>query len=147
MVDNSYDEPGTVDYDYYDDGVSGFVMAGFIFAASAMIMVGAFQVTAGLAAIFDDGYFQPIQRYALDLDTTVWGWIHLAIGLPTVIAGFSLFAQKPWAVTFGIVLAVISAINSFLFIPHAPAWSILVIALDVWIIWTLTRPGLIAREE
>jgi hypothetical protein len=27
------------------------------------------------------------------------------------------------------------------FIPYYPVWSIVVIALDVWVIWSLTRPG------
>ena len=39
-----------------------------------------------------------------------------------------------------IVLVMISAIENFFFIPYYPFWSILVIALDVWVIWALTRP-------
>jgi hypothetical protein len=30
---------------------------------------------------------------------------------------------------------------NFLFIPYYPFWSVLVIALDVWVIWAVTRPG------
>ena len=40
-----------------------------------------------------------------------------------------------------IFLAMLSAIENFFFIPYYPFWSILVIALDVWVIWALTRPG------
>jgi hypothetical protein len=28
-------------------------------------------------------------------------------------------------------------------IPYYPVWSIVVIALSVWVIWSLTRPGAI----
>jgi hypothetical protein len=35
----------------------------------------------------------------------------------------------------------ISALSNFFFIPYYPWWALLVIALDVWIIWSLTRPG------
>ena len=38
------------------------------------------------------------------------------------------------------MLAGISAVADFFFIPYYPWWSILVIALDVWVIWALTRP-------
>ncbi|TCO18054.1 hypothetical protein EV652_11675 [Kribbella steppae] len=125
--------------------ISGVAMAGFTFAASMMVLLGAFQITSGLAAIIDETDFEPVRRYAFAFDTTVWGWIHLAIGLAMVVAGFSLFAQRRWAGIFAIALAGFSALNNFLFISHAPAWALLVIALDVWVIWTLTRPGLLTR--
>ena len=39
-----------------------------------------------------------------------------------------------------IVRAGLSALANFFFIPYYPFWAILVIALDVWVIWSLTRP-------
>ena len=42
-----------------------------------------------------------------------------------------------------IVLAGLSALANFFFIPYYPFWAILVIALDVWVIWSLTRPGVL----
>jgi hypothetical protein len=35
------------------------------------------------------------------------------------------------------VLAVFSALANFLFIPYYPIWSIILIAIDVFIIWAL----------
>ncbi len=35
------------------------------------------------------------------------------------------------------MLAVISGLGSFLFLPFYPFWSILVIAVDIFIIWAL----------
>jgi hypothetical protein len=35
----------------------------------------------------------------------------------------------------------LSAVVNFFFIPYFPVWSVLVIALDIWVIWSLTRPG------
>jgi hypothetical protein len=37
----------------------------------------------------------------------------------------------------------LTAVENFFFIPYHPFWSILVIALSVWGIWALTRPGAI----
>ena len=39
------------------------------------------------------------------------------------------------------MLASLSAIVNFFFIPYYPVWAIVVIALDVWVLWSLTRPG------
>jgi hypothetical protein len=41
------------------------------------------------------------------------------------------------------VLAVISAIANFFFIPYYPFWSLLMIAMAIWVIWALTRPGVV----
>ena len=57
------------------------------------------------------------------------------------MAGWALFARKPWAAVFAIVLASLAAIANFFFIPYYPWWSLLVIALSIWVIWSLTRPG------
>ena len=40
-----------------------------------------------------------------------------------------------------IVLAMLSTLANFFFIPFYPFWSIIIIALNVWVIWSLTRPG------
>jgi hypothetical protein len=124
-------------------GVSGWATGGIVFAATIMLMVGSFQVIAGLAAIFEDEFFVLTQNYVFDLDVTAWGWIHLALGIALVVAGWALFARKPWAGVTALVLALLSALANFFFIPYYPWWSLLVIALNLWIIWSLTRPGAI----
>lgn len=121
--------------------VSGGAAAGITFAATIMFMVGAFQAINGLVAIFNDEFFIVTQNYTFDLDVTAWGWIHLILGLLLLFAGWALYSQKLWAAMFAIVLAVLAAIENFFFIPYYPFWSILVIALCVWVIWALTRPG------
>jgi hypothetical protein len=35
------------------------------------------------------------------------------------------------------ILAGLSALANFMFIPHYPFWSLLIIALDVFVIWAL----------
>ena len=40
-----------------------------------------------------------------------------------------------------IALATLGAVANFFFIPYYPFWSLLIIALDVWVIWAVTRPG------
>jgi hypothetical protein len=123
--------------------VSGWAVAGITFAGCILTMVGVFQIIAGLTAIFDDQFFVVARNYTFDVDTTVWGWLHLILGVLLVITAFGLFARSAWAGVTAIMLAMLSAVLNFFFIPYYPVWSIVVIALDVWVIWALTRPGAI----
>ena len=128
----------------YEPGprVSGWAVGGLTFAASIMLLVGTFQVLAGLAAIINDDFFVVARHYTFDLDVTAWGWIHLILGILLVIAGFALFAGRTWAIVAGVFLAILTAVDNFFFIPYYPWWSIVTIALSVWVIWALTRPGI-----
>ena len=130
-------------YESDTPGISGWAVGGVTFAGTIMILVGIFQAIAGLAAIFEDEFFVLTQNYVFDLDVTAWGWIHLLVGLAVLATGMGLFARKPWAGVAAIMLAMLSALSNFFFIPYYPIWSLLVIGLAVWVIWALTRPGVI----
>jgi hypothetical protein len=127
--------------DRRDEGVSSWAVGGLAFAGTVLTLVGLFQVIAGLVAIFDDNFYVVRGNYTFDLDTSAWGWLHLIIGILLVVVGWSLFARRPWAVVTAIMLASLSAVANFFFIPYYPFWAILLIALDIWVIWSLTRPG------
>ena len=43
--------------------------------------------------------------------------------------------------TVGVIIAGLSAIANFAFLPYYPVWAITVIAIDVTIIWALTAHG------
>jgi hypothetical protein len=131
--------------DYTAARPSGWVIGGVTFASTIMILVGIFQAFEGLAAIINDDFFVLTQNYAFDLDTSAWGWIHLLLGILVALAGFALWQRKVWAVTVAIFLAMLSAIANFFFIPYYPFWSILMIALAVWVIWAVTRPGAVGE--
>ena len=120
---------------------SGWAVGGVGFAAVIMLMIGIFGVIQGIAAIIEDEFFVIGAQYAFNLDVSGWGWIHLILGLVLIFAGWGLFAGKTWARILAIVLAVLSAIANFFWVPYYPFWSILVIALCVWVIWALTRPA------
>jgi hypothetical protein len=125
--------------------ISGWAMSGIVFAGSIMIMIGTFQAITGLVALFNDEFYVVTRNYTFDLDVTAWGWIHLLVGAGIAVTGAFLFAQKTWAAVIALGLAMLSAVVNFFFIPYYPFWSILVIALNVWVIWALTRPAATGR--
>ncbi|HEU5473519.1 MAG TPA: hypothetical protein VFV67_22975 [Actinophytocola sp.] len=120
--------------------VSGWAIGGITFAATIMLMVGVFQAIAGLVALFDDQFYVVGDNYTFKFDITAWGWIHLILGIGLAIAGYGLFTRATWAGIVAMTLAVLSGIANFFFIPYYPIWSLVIIALDVWVIWSLTRP-------
>jgi hypothetical protein len=124
-----------------EEGLSGWAAGGITFAATMMIMIGIFEAIAGLAAIIDDDFFVVGRNYTYDLDASGWGWVHLILGIALAVTGYFLFLGRVWAGIVALTLAVLSAVANFFFIPYYPFWSLLVIALDVWVIWALTRPG------
>jgi hypothetical protein len=130
--------PGRVEED-----VSGWAVGGIAFAGTVMVMIGTFQVLQGLVALFNDEFFVVTRNYTFDLDVTAWGWIHLIIGIVVLATGFGLFARSTWAGVTGIIICALSAISNFFFIPYYPIWALLLIGLNIWVIWALTRPGAI----
>jgi hypothetical protein len=119
----------------------GWAMGFIVFAAVMMMMTGAFQALAGLVAIFENEFYVATRNYLFQFDATSWGWIHLIVGVIVALAGFALLSGATWARVVGITLAVLSAIANFLFIPYYPFWSLLIIALDVFVIWALAVHG------
>jgi hypothetical protein len=117
---------------------SGWTTGAAVFAAMLMIIVGIFQAIQGLAAILDDELFLLTENYVFDLDVTAWGWIHLLLGLVVMFGGFALIAGRTWGRIVALVLATLSAIANCVYIPYYPLWSLLMIALAVWVIWALT---------
>ncbi|HSF97366.1 MAG TPA: hypothetical protein VLA55_01635 [Ornithinibacter sp.] len=108
-----------------------------LFAAVMMFVGGGFQAIAGLAAIFENEFYTVTPNYVLEFDVTAWGWIHLLLGVIVIFAGYGLLSGQTWARVVGIVLASVSALVNFAFIPYYPFWSLSIIALDVFIIWAL----------
>jgi len=108
-----------------------------------MIVNGIFQIFQGLAAVVSDEFFVALPNYVLSLDVSTWGWIHLVFGVVVAIAGFYLFSGSRAAGVLAIVVAGLSAITNFAFIPYYPIWSLLIITLDVFVIWAIARSSIL----
>jgi hypothetical protein len=131
----------------YQERSTGWAAGFVLFAALMMIMAGVWQGLAGLVAIFENEFYVATRNYTFQFDATTWGWIHLLLGVVVGLAGLGLLAGQTWARVVGIVLAVLSAIANFLFIPYYPFWAILVITLDIFVIWALAAHGGQLRDD
>jgi hypothetical protein len=127
--------------------VSGWAVGFAWFAASMLILIGAFQFFQGLAAVLENEFFVVGANYVYEFDVTAWGWIHMIWGVIVLLAGWAVFAGKEWGRAVGITVAVISAIAQFFYIPYYPVWAVLIIALDVVCIWALATYNRAAANE
>lgn len=122
-------------------GTSGWV--GWVaFAGMMLLLLGLFHVIAGLVALTKEEYFlvRP-SGLILDVDYTVWGWVHVLAGVVVMSAGIGVFSGRVWARAVGCVVALASAVVNLGFLAAYPIWSVLMIALCVVAIMALTMHG------
>lgn len=126
-------------YAYEDTGYGSTAVA-----ASLLILGGLLEFLMGLAVVIRASYFRSlatysstVTNYAYHWNITNWGWLNFSLGILVVLVGVSVLLGQTWARWAGVVVAVMSAISSFLWLPFYPIWSIIVIAVDIFIIWAL----------
>lgn len=102
-----------------------------------MIIAGAYEVIQGIAALAHDKHLIVVPEYVFAFDISAWGWVHLVLGLALAAVGVCLLLAQPWARIAGMVLATVSAIESFFWLPYSPSWAALVIGMDVLVIFVL----------
>ncbi len=130
--------------DWAEDEYSGrgaAAMGGTLLAATLMILAGLVNFFSGITGVIKGSFFTTVANYPFYFSVRGRGWVELALGALLFAAGVCLLLGMGWARILGIVLAVFSAIANFMFLPYYPIWSIIVIALDVFIIWALATRG------
>jgi hypothetical protein len=121
-----------------EDGFSGWAW----FAGGLMVLVGLFQIMAGIAALASAGYYEvPASDLLIDADYSTWGWVHLVLGIVMVVTGGGLAFGNTAARVVGIALAGVSALVNLVFVTASPFAGTLIIALDVFLIYAITVHG------
>ncbi|MCW0213333.1 MAG: hypothetical protein OJJ54_08235 [Pseudonocardia sp.] len=118
-------------------GAAGWVVGMSRFAGILMIITGVFGVVQGIVGLLRNEVYVTTPQYVFSFDLTTWGWVHLLIGILVAAAGLAVLSGQLWGRMVGIALASLSAIVNFLFLPYYPLWSLLIIALDVFVVWAL----------
>ena len=140
MTDTSHRRSASTDMRYDDErtGWAGWV----VFGGVMLIMMGAFQLTTGLVALFDDGFYAVrSDGLVVNVDYNTWGWIHIIIGLVGILVGVGLMAGNMAARIAGVVIAFVSALVNLAFTPAYPVWSVMLIVLDVIVIYAIIVHG------
>jgi hypothetical protein len=121
---------------HQDHPVRQVLAAGASIAAGALLFTSAvLTVLQGIEAVVNDKPLIIGPNYVYKFNTAGWGWIHIAVGIVLGIVAVGLITGAVWARVTAIVMACISIVAMFLWLPYYPMWSIIVIALDVIVIW------------
>jgi hypothetical protein len=120
---------------------SGLAITATATAGILLVLVGLFHIVQGLVDLVNGDFYGVTANWVFRLNVTTWGWLHIVGGLIAALTGFGLFTGSVLARTVAVIVAVLSAVASFMWLPYYPWWSILIIAFDVLVIWSLTAHG------
>ncbi len=110
-----------------------------VFASIMLLLVGTFQLVAGLVAIFQDQYYVVVNTgLVVHMNYTAWGWTHIGLAAINLLAGFGLLTAKTWARVWAIAVAGLSALANLAFLAASPVWVTIMITLDVLVIYALS---------
>jgi hypothetical protein len=122
----------------HDDDHSPWAAGGIVFAGVLLLVGGVFAILEGIVGIARDSVLVVAHGgYAYNFNLRAWGWIHLVLGVIAVLIGAGLLRGAPWARYAGIAIAALAMIANFMFLPYQPIWSLIMIGIYVFVIWSL----------
>ena len=116
-----------------------------LFASILLLVIGFFNMLAGIAAIANSHVFVASVHDVIG-DLRAWGWVTLILSVLQLVAlapGIVLGNQL--ARWFAVAVVGINAIEMMFFIPAYPFWALVIIAADVVALWGLCAYG--SREN
>lgn len=111
------------------------------FAGVMMYLAGFFHLIAGFVALFKDTVYVVGESNLWALDYTQWGWAHILWGALAIWAASSLMSGKAFGRTVAVMVAMLSAVLNMLFVPVYPLWSLMIIAVDIFVIYAVIVHG------
>lgn len=109
------------------------------FGGIVMAVVGAFAVLEGILALALPTTYISADGAVLALDFVGWAWIHIILGVLVLATGISLLGREvpTWARGVGVTLVALNMLVQLAWLPAYPIWSIILLALDVFVLYAL----------
>ncbi|WP_330172370.1 hypothetical protein OG875_01460 [Streptomyces sp. NBC_01498] len=118
-------------------GGTAWATGGAMFAGVLLFVDGVLAILNGVVSIARDKVFTLNGSYTYQFTLTTWGWIHVAVGIVLVLTGIGIISGASWARWLGVAVAAISVVTNFMWLPYQPVWAVVVIAMGVFVIWSL----------
>jgi hypothetical protein len=107
-------------------------------------VLGIWNIIQGLLAVFRSSAwvstYGDVHRITL-WNVKTWGWLIIIWGIIELLAAASIWRGAQFGRWLGLIIAGLGIIGWFLFLPQAPFWSILMIALYAWVLHGLAVYG------
>ena len=107
------------------------------FAAVMLLATASVEVLQGVEALRSGELLATSGDQVYEIDLTVWGWIHVVIGILLVAVAVGILRRRSWGQVTGLVVAGLSMLANFAFLPYYPWWSVVSIAFGALVVWAL----------
>jgi hypothetical protein len=108
-------------------------------AGTLMVLSGLLTFFIGIVGVIKGVFYNTVATYPFYYSVRSRGVTLIVIGAVAFVVGIALLIHVAWARHVATVVAMVTAIANFVFLPFYPFWSVILIALNVLIIWELTR--------
>jgi hypothetical protein len=112
---------------------------GLAASGALLILSGLITFFAGITGVIKGAFYGHPANYPFVYSIRSWGITEIVIGAVVFMVGACLLLGMEWARWAAVVIATLSAIANFMFLPYYPFWTIIVIAIDIFIIWECAR--------
>ena len=106
-------------------------------AVVVLILAGVMHAMLGAVGLATNEFYLMTGRWMFQFEVTTWGGVHVLVGLIGAGTGAAPLLGASWARILGVVIAAVSVIANFLWLPYYPLWAVIIIAFDVFVIWAL----------
>ncbi|GAA2231012.1 MULTISPECIES: DUF7144 family membrane protein [Kitasatospora] len=108
-----------------------------LFAGVLMLVNGVLGILQGIVALSRNSIYVTSPHYTFEFNLTAWGWIHIVWGLAIAAIGYGVVKGAAWARVLAILVVAVGLALNFIFLPYYPLWSLVIIAIDGFILWAL----------
>ena len=121
-----------------DDSTKGmFADVTATFGGVLLLLASFFDILQGGSAVANDDLYAQGSDYLYKFDMTAWGWVHVILGVLGVAVAIGILVRAAWGQITGIMVASLSALTNFAFLPFYPVWSAFIIGFNAVVIWAL----------
>lgn len=121
-----------------DDSTRGFFAdLTATFGGVLLLIASGFDILQGASAVANDDLYAQGSDYLYKFDMTAWGWVHLILGVLGVLVAVGILMRASWGQITGIMIASLSMLTNFMFLPIYPVWSAFIIGFNAIVIWAL----------
>jgi hypothetical protein len=111
------------------------------FAAIMMFVLGAFQVVWAIVEFVNAAWLSSVTYGNFSGHLWLWGILDAILAIAAFYAGYDILRGGTFGRIFGVVVACVSAVRWFFYLPASPWIAIVMIAVDIIIIYALVAHG------
>ncbi len=113
-----------------------------LFAAIVLMVAGIMRVFDAIWAWRYDGVLpDEFQEALFGDDLTTYGWVWFIVGIVLIAAGAVVTQRAQWARWVGVVAGAVLAISAVWWLPIYPVWSLVYVAIGIFVIYGLVAYG------